>query len=566
MKAEPADLLALPDVDPLQGLLPSLALLATGLSGGPMTVQDQVGDIERAVLTREGRLLLTARQMPDQAAPSHALYRAAVAHAVAHWRFSRPGLPTHTLKPMGLAVVSAVEDARVDRLLAQAYPGVRRWFIDHLARVPDPKDFSFAALAARMDRALLDPTYSDDNHWVNKARRLFEETAEAHGLEDYQAFRNTASILANDLGQMRVRFDPQHHVVPSPFRDDNSYLWHFAEQNEAPDEALTIQQAAAPRQAVPREMDTHQPEEPTPAQDVELDRFVYPEWNHRLELWRRDWCTVIEKLPAWSGVGAPVGQAVATRSFHPLTLRCVRRLSRTQRLRRQWEGEDIDLNAAIEVLVDRRLRLQPEPRLFMRPGRETGASSILVLLDLSESTNDRASDASASLLDIEKQAAVLLADATAHTEDRIAIHGFSSNTRSEVSYYRLLEFGASLQGSARARLASVPGRHSTRIGAALRHATTHLQAETNHHRAILLITDGAPSDVDVFEPDYLIEDARAAVLQARQAGVRTFCIAVDKGAASYVRRIFGWRDHCTAENPQGLPVQLQKAYARLVAG
>ena len=175
MKAEPADLLALPDVDPLQGLMPSLALLATGLSGGPMTVQDQAGDVERAVLTREGRLLLTARQMPDQAAPSHALYRAAVAHAVAHWRFSRPGLPTHTLKPMGLAVVSAVEDARVDRLLAQAYPGVRRWFIDHLARVPDPKDFSFAALVARMDRALLDLTYADDNHWVNKARRLFEE-------------------------------------------------------------------------------------------------------------------------------------------------------------------------------------------------------------------------------------------------------------------------------------------------------------------------------------------------------------------------------------------------------
>lgn len=566
MKAEPADLLALPDLDPLQGLLPSLGLLAAGLSGGSLSVQDNAGGVERAVLTPQGRLMLTTSQLPDQAAAPLPLYRAAVAHAVAHWRHSTPGQPTHTLKPMGLAVVSAIEDARVDLLLARTYPGARRWFIEHLARVPDPKDFSFAALVARMDRALLDPTYADDNHWVNKARRLFEETAQANGLADYQAFRNIASILANDLGQMRVRFDPQHHVVPSPFRDDNSYLWHFAEQNETPDEALAIQQTAAPRQAVPREMDSGQIEDPTPAQEVELDRFVYPEWHHRLELWRRDWCTVIEKLPAVSVVGAPASHAVTARSFHPLTLRRVRRLSRTHRLRRQWEGDDIDLNAAIEVLVDRRLRLQPEPRLFMRPGRETGSSSILVLLDLSESTNDRASASEASLLDIEKQAAVLLADATGHTEDRIAIHGFSSNTRAEVSYYRLLEFGAGLQGAARARLASVPGRHSTRIGAALRHATTHLQTEANHHRAILLITDGAPSDVDVFEPDYLIEDARAAVLQARQAGVRTFCIAVDKGAAGYVRRIFGWRDHCIAENAQGLPVQLQKAYARLVAG
>lgn len=566
MKAEPADLLALPDLDPLQGLLPSLGLLAAGMSGGALSVQDNSGGMERAVLTPQGRLLLTTRQMPDRAAPAHALYRAAVAHAVAHWRHSTPGLPTRTLKPMGLAVVSAIEDARVDRLLAMAYPGVRRWFIDHLAQVPDPGDFSFAALMTRMDHALLDTTYQDDNHWVNKARRLFEETARSHGLADYQAFRSTASILANDLGQMRVRFDPQHHVVPSPFRDDNSYLWHFTEQNDEPDDALSIQQTAAPRQAVARELDAREMDEPAPAEDVELDRFIYPEWNHRLELWRRDWCTVIEKLPAGSGLGAPASQAVTTRSFNPLTLRCVRRLSRTHRLRRQWEGDDIDLNAAIEVLVDRRLRLQPEPRLFMRPGRETGASSILVLLDLSESTNDQANEAEASLLDIEKQAAVLLADAVAHTEDRIAIHGFSSNTRSEISYFRLLEFGARLQGQARARLASVPGRHSTRIGAALRHATTHLQTEQNHHRAILLITDGAPSDVDVFEPDYLIEDARAAVLQARQAGVRTFCIAVDQGAAGYVRRIFGWRDHCIAENAQGLPVQLQKAYARLVAG
>jgi nitric oxide reductase NorD protein len=566
MKYEPAEFLVLPDTDPLQGLLPSLGLLAAGLSGGELSVQDNAGGAERPVLTTTGRLLLTTRQLLDGAVRAHDLYRASVAHAVAHWRYSRPGLPTNTLKPMGIAVVSALEDARVDRLLAQTHPGVRRWFIEQLAPVPDAGDFSFAALMARMDRALLDPTYSDDNHWVNKARRLFEETAAAHGLADYQAFRTTASILANDLGQMRVRFDPQHHVVPSPFRDDNSYLWHFPEQNEEPDDALSIQQAAAPRQAVPREPDVVQNEAPESAQDVELDRFVYPEWNHRLDLWRRDWCTVIEKLPAWSGAGAPAGQALTTRSFNPLTLRCVRRLSRTHRLRRQWEGDDIDLNAAIEVLVDRRLRLQPEPRLFMRPGRETGASSILVLLDLSESTNDRASDASASLLDIEKQAAVLLADATSHTEDRIAIHGFSSNTRAEVSYYRLLEFGAALQGDARARLASVPGRHSTRIGAALRHATAHLQAEAGHHRAILLITDGAPSDVDVFEPDYLIEDARAAVLQAKQAGVRTFCIAVDPGAAAYVRRIFGWRDHCIADDAQGLPVQLQKAYARLVAG
>ena len=202
----------------------------------------------------------------------------------------------------------------------------------------------------------------------------------------------------------------------------------------------------------------------------------------------------------------------------------------------------------------------------MRAGRETGASSILVLLDLSESTNEPCGSSGQTLLDLEKQAAFMLADATANTDDRIAIHGFSSNTRAQVDYHRMLEFGVPLQGAARSRLASVPGRHSTRIGAALRHASALLQDEGDNRRAILLVTDGAPADVDVFDSEYLTEDARVAVMQARVAGVRVFCIAVDAQADHYVRRIFGWRDYCIAENASSLPTQLQRAYARLVGG
>ncbi len=202
----------------------------------------------------------------------------------------------------------------------------------------------------------------------------------------------------------------------------------------------------------------------------------------------------------------------------------------------------------------------------MRPGRETGASRILVLLDLSESTNDLSVARGVSLLDIEKQAAFLLAEATLHTHDSVAVHGFNSNTRAEVSYYRLLEWGEPLDDSARDRLASVPGRHSTRLGAALRQATSHLMAQPGRHRGLLVVTDGAPSDVDVFDPDYLVEDAHMAVQQANRAGIRTFCLAVDPAADRYVRRIFGWRDHGIAADASDLPVQLQRAFVRLAAG
>ncbi len=542
----------------------ALALFARGLAGVDIEVQpleDHAG--RRAVLAGK-RLLLPA-------SADRRWHRAMVAHAVAHLRHSRPSRPARTLKPIGIAIVSAIEDARVERLLCRDFPGVHSWFAGSLAPAPDPLDLGFAALVSRMDRVLMLPAWQDDNHWVNKARRLFDETVASAGLEDCDAFRTIASILANDLGQMRVRFDPQHYAVPAPYRDDNSYLWDFGEAETPPDEAIALQQPGA-RPPAPTDADAaNQGDGPLPegAAELELGRYSYPEWDRKLERLRPDWCTVIEKLPAWQGLW-PVREQQAAASntperLAPLALPRARQLDRTHRLRRQWEGDDVDLNAAIEVLVDRRLRLRPDPRLFMRPGRASRPSSVLVLLDLSESANDPVHGGARSLLDVEKQAALLLAGSNARGADRFAIHGFSSNTRAEVYYYRLLEFGRPLEAPSRAVIGAVRGRYSTRIGAALRHAASHMRTEPSGQRAILLVTDGAPSDIDVHDPEYLIEDARMAVAEAREAGVRTACIAVDSAADAYVRRIFGWRNYCVADDARSLPARLARMSARLAA-
>ena len=545
----------------------ALALFARGLAGVDIEVQPLEGNAgTRAVLAGQ-RLLLPAQD--DGSSDGERLRCAMVAHAVAHLRHSQPARPARTLKPMGIAIVSAIEDARVERLLCRDFPGVRGWFAGSLAPAPDPLDLGFAALVSRMDRVLMLPAWQDDHHWVNKARRLFDETVASAGLEDYGAFRTIASILANDLGQMRVRFDPQHYAVPAPYRDDNSYLWDFGEAETPPDEAIALQQ---PGSRPPPPTDAANPSDgplPEGAAELELGRYSYPEWDRKLERLRPGWCTVIEKLPAWQGLLPVREQQTAasntTERLTPLALPRARQLDRTHRLRRQWEGDDVDLNAAIEVLVDRRLRLRPDPRLFMRPGKAPRPSSVLVLLDLSESANDPVHGGARSLLDVEKQAALLLAGSNARGADRFAIHGFSSNTRAEVYYYRLLEFGRPLEAPSRAVIGAVRGRYSTRIGAALRHAASHLRTEPSGQRAILLVTDGAPSDIDVHDPKYLIEDARMAVAEAREAGVRTACIAVDSAADAYVRRIFGWRNYCIADDARSLPARLARMSARLAA-
>jgi hypothetical protein len=565
---------------PLHKALPSLELLINGLrettppvthsgSASPLFVQArQQTELNaprlRPVLTPTHLLVPDDYTVLDGTGDRSRLYCASVAHAVAHLRYSMPARAVRALKPLGIAVVSAIEDARVEHLLLRDFPGVRGWFVGSLAAPPNPDDLSFAALMSRLDRVLIDATSMDDNYWVNKARRLFNETMALAGLEDYDAFRAVASILANDLGQMRVRFNPQLYVVPAPYRDDNSYLWDFGEPKTPPDDnvELLTKGARAPLDLTPRQNEST--EQTAGAAEMELGRFSYPEWDRRIERLRPDWCTVIEKLSAWQGLSAVQKSPGRSKRLSPISLPHATRLSRTRRLRRQWEGDDVDLNAAIDVMVQRRSQLQPEPRLFLRVGREQVLSSILVLLDLSESTNDRFSSGAMSLLDIEKQAALWLAESVLEGDDRLAVHGFSSNSRDEVYYYRLLDFGSALTPTSHGMISSVQARYSTRMGAALRHATMLLQQEHHSQRGILLVTDGAPSDVDVHEPHYLTEDARAAVIEARNAGVQTHCIAVDAGDHSYVQRIFGWRNFTVVEDAQRLPVQLQRACLRLM--
>lgn len=496
-------------------------------------------------------------------------HTAMVAHAAAHLLHSPARQPSQALKPMGMVLVSAIEDARAERLLLRDYPGVGPWFQTQIAPEPEAENLGFVAFMARLDRILLLADSHSANHWVSKARELFEGTVQKHGLEDYAAFRAIASILANDLGQMRVRMDPQHYAGPTLYRDDNSYLWAHPESEDNQDEALQLPQTATQRPPAPIG-NAQQPPKPaqTPqaAEELEIARFHYPEWDYRSEHMKADWCQVVEKLPAWQGLSeVSSARLSSTTRVDSLALPHPRVLDRRHRLRRQWEGDALDLNAAIDVQVDMRMQLRPDPRIFMRSGQGPRPASMLVLLDISESVNDIGPQGQ-SLLALEKQAALMLAQACLRSAERLAIHAFSSNTRAEVNYYRLLDFGQVHSRATAAMVQALRGRYSTRMGAALRHASSLLRNEPEGQRSLLVVTDGAPHDIDVHDKRYLIEDARHAVQEAKRAGVQVCCLAVDAQADAYVRQIFGWRGYDIADEAVQLLPRLTRMGARLAAG
>ncbi|MCE9661810.1 MAG: hypothetical protein K8R60_25085 [Burkholderiales bacterium] len=537
------------------GAPPWIGLLLSGLAGRRVHVQALGAEAarDRPILTG-GHLLLPVSMFDATAAPTA---RAAVAHAVGHLLHSAPQRASTGLKPMTLAVVSALEDARVERLLMQVLPGLRRWWAPFHAAPPADGDLSFAAFTARLGRVLFDPRLHDGNHWVDKGRKLFEAQAQTD-LLDHDGFRRIGSILANDLGQMRIRFEPEQYRVRPAYRDDNSYLWMHPERVDVPPPDIQALDAAPQAAALELRPAQATAEGDPPPDEIELGRFLLPEWDWRLERHRRDWCTVIETMP----LAPPLDfQAVRERAQRRARASAAR-LSRSRRLRRQLEGDEIDLDAAIDVTVDRRLGLEPDARFFKRPGRDTPRTSLLVLLDLSESANARIGEIDRTVLALEQEAALQLAQSVDRAAGRVAIDAFNSDTRERVSYQRLLDFGASFDAAAAGRLAGARARHSTRMGAALRRATDRLAGEASSRRSILVVSDGAPADIDVFDPRYLVEDARAAVLEARRRGVLVDCVTLDPAGECDARRIFGWRHYRVVTHPAALFSHLKQVQAR----
>ena len=103
------------------------------------------------------------------------------------------------------------------------------------------------------------------------------------------------------------------------------------------------------------------------------------------------------------------------------------------------------------------------------------------------------------------------------------------------------------------------------MGAALRHAGNEIAGQLSHRRLILVVTDGEPSDVDVEDRKYLVEDARKAVHELGRQGIDVFCVALDSGGDEYLSRIFGRRNAVQIDRVTSLPQQLPMLYFRLTA-
>jgi nitric oxide reductase NorD protein len=82
-------------------------------------------------------------------------------------------------------------------------------------------------------------------------------------------------------------------------------------------------------------------------------------------------------------------------------------------------------------------------------------------------------------------------------------------------------------------------------------------------RLLLILTDGKPNDIDVYEGRWGIEDTRRAVHEARAEGLIPFCLSIDAEAHDYLPHLFGHCGWAHVRRPTELPARLTAVYARL---
>ncbi|QIB33493.1 nitric oxide reductase activation protein NorD [Ancylobacter pratisalsi] len=497
------------------------------------------------------------------------LYLAAAVHAGAHLAFGNPRFPIGTFKPVQIALATLVEDARVEALAMSRYPGLRRlWAPYHNASPEDGP--TVAALLARVARGLFDEGYEDPDELVGKAQRLFDEARER--IADPAISLEIGTRLANDVGQRRIRFDDRGHVIEPVYRDDGLGIWDFSDIDpEVSDEVEVAVDAARVerREEEGGTVDEAPAPEPTgrarpavsPSEGVVV--ASYPEWDGTAGIERPDWTSVRAMMPKPGDARALQRALDRAGPVRARIARLVRgaKVGRASRLRRQVEGADLDIDAAIDAAIARRAGDVPDMRVFRSTVLNQRDLAVLVLVDTSQSTRERLPDGT-SVLDTEKLAVAMLAGALQQLGDAFALLAFASAGRGDVQVTTVKGFEEGYDGDAASRLAGLGSGLSTRLGAALRHAGAEIARVRSFRKLVLVVSDGEPSDIDVAAQD-LVTDASRAVKALRARGIDTFGVMLDPAGVGSGPRIFGKANAMPVRRVEDLPMRLSELYFRL---
>lgn len=531
--------------------------------------------------------------------PGLEVYRATAAHMAAHMSYTSAAISAEELSPAQMSFIGLLEDARIEYKAILEFPGLSRlWGSLLTLEYDEAPEHPTMVVLERMALMLLDSTVRCEQSELNEFADRFHQQIDEHQDDPQFSWHMGLELFNHFSARKEVPSLRILERIRIPYRDDNRFVWEFAELTwDVEHEYVPASQRQVRKQVSVMEManevdcelagddaqeiwtcstemypyeddleNTRSFNEMWGKQPVS-DPFHYPEWDYQIQLARPDWATVYERRQP---MGDPDDIRDIITEYKPVAHRIKQIIDLltpvgVQRVRNMEDGDEIDINAAIDAMVAIRMGEQPNPRITMRNVIKSRDLSVVLLLDLSESTNETLSGSDKTVLQLTREAATLVSTAIEGIGDPFAIHGFASDGRHDVQYYRFKDFVQHFDDEAKSRLAGMKGGLSTRMGAALRHAGHHLLKQQEKRKLILLVTDGEPADVDERDPQHLRHDTKKAVEELYSKGVLSYCLTLDPNADDYVKRIFGANNYTIIDNVNRLPEKLPTLFASLTA-
>ena len=315
--------------------------------------------------------------------------------------------------------------------------------------------------------------------------------------------------------------------------------------------------------------------------------FLYDEWDFKVGDFRVDWCLVKEKLIS-EGTSEYYDQILheyssmvtkIKRQFEQITPEMYRKV------RKLDDGEEIDIDDVIEAMIDIKSGVGPSEKLYWKRNKVQRDVAVLFLLDTSASTAEAISDISTSyavsggtdlnvsrssykrIIDVEKEAVVLLINAIESLGDIYGIYGFSGYGRENVEFYTVKDIDEPFSEKIKGRVESISPLHATRMGPAIRHATTKLDKVDARTKLLFLISDGRPQDRgysrEGVEKEYGVHDTKMALDEAKNKNINAFCLTVDKTGHDYLKTMCQDMAYEVLDDIHILPERLLYLYRRL---
>jgi hypothetical protein len=297
--------------------------------------------------------------------------------------------------------------------------------------------------------------------------------------------------------------------------------------------------------------------------------YYYDEWDYLRHDYRLKWCRLTEIFPE-SGSSNFVDQVLEQYSFLIDDLKRQFQKLRPQKYikkKRLFAGEEVDLDALIEEVVDKKSGSTPTGKIYIERRKLERDVGAVFLLDMSASTDDCLPDSQKRIIDIEKEAMILMAEAMESLGDKYAIFGFSGYGRNQVEFFIIKEFSEQYSQITKSRIEGIKPCRSTRMGPAIRHAVYKLKKQGAKFKLLLLLSDGYPQDFDYGEDrtnrDYGLHDTMISLKEAERSGIKTFCLTVDPSGHDYLRTMCRGLDYLVIKHIEQLPQELPKIYYNL---